>query len=235
MMNAAYRTRHIVRHEDAREQPARRSEGILKTRRINRLTAAALLVALIEVPSVFAEKRTHRRTDLENLARELEQRLGRNAVRIERTQKADGRKGTPVPAHPRGTSFVESIVDEMNRVRVRHGLDELRLHPELARASSMRVAHMHEHNYFDHVGPDGTQPFSWIARTGYRYTEAGENLAIGHASAADVVNGWMRSPGHRANILGRYSDVGIAVSDSTPVRGYRAPLVVAMYARPSLR
>jgi uncharacterized protein YkwD len=73
------------------------------------------------------------------------------------------------------------------------------------------------------------QPFVWATRQGYRYRLIGENLALGYRGTA-VVDGWMHSPAHRENILqSEFDEVGIAVADTSPRRGYRAPLVVALY------
>ncbi|HWW62290.1 MAG TPA: CAP domain-containing protein, partial [Thermoanaerobaculia bacterium] len=73
-------------------------------------------------------------------------------------------------------------------------------------------------------------PFTWVDRRGYDYRVIGENLAVGYRTSGTIVDGWMHSPGHRANILGSsFDEVGIAFADGSPVRGYRAPLVVVLY------
>ena len=118
----------------------------------------------------------------------------------------------------------------MNRERAAKGLRPLRLNGTLSAAAGDRVGDMLAKRYFDHVSPDGVQPFVWAKRRGYDYRTIGENLAVGYRGTA-VVNGWMNSPGHRANILGRaFDEVGIAISDRAPVRGYTGPVVVALYA-----
>ena len=85
-------------------------------------------------------------------------------------------------------------------------------------------------HYFNHVSPDGMQPFVWAERRGYDYSAIGENLAAGYRGATSVVSGWMHSPGHRANILGpNFDEVGVAIADGSPVRNYSGPTVVAIY------
>jgi uncharacterized protein YkwD len=65
---------------------------------------------------------------------------------------------------------------------------------------------------------------------GYRYRMAGENLAVGYRSSSAVVDGWMGSPGHRANILkSGFEEIGLAVANGSPTRGYGGPTVVALY------
>ncbi len=60
---------------------------------------------------------------------------------------------------------------------------------------------MQANNYFEHTAPDGTTGWYFIGLTGYDYLTAGENLAASNEDASAVVNGWMNSPGHRANLL----------------------------------
>ena len=65
---------------------------------------------------------------------------------------------------------------------------------------------------FSHTRPNGESCFSILSEKKYQvnYRSAGENIAAGYTDAADVMNGWMNSPGHRANILSdSYDQVGI--------------------------
>ncbi len=120
----------------------------------------------------------------------------------------------------------------MNAHRRRHGLGPLSLNGKLNLAASDRVRDMFEQGYFDHVSPDGTQPFVWARHRGYRYSTIGENLAEGQRSAREVVNGWMNSPGHRANILGSsFEDCGLAIAPGSPTGRTRGYTFVALYAR----
>jgi uncharacterized protein YkwD len=194
-----------------------------------RFTAFAAALAIVFPLSLTADSRTRGRTDLEKLAAELEARLGRGSVTVER--------GTRTPVDPTPTaasrsSYAESIVAAMNRERAARGLGPLTLETRLTLAAQDRVDDMLSKHYFDHVSPDGVNPFTWVRKRGYRYNLVGENLALGYRSSQSVVTGWMNSPGHRENILkSGFDEVGIAFSDSSPMRGYRAPLVVALYGR----
>ncbi|HKB79146.1 MAG TPA: CAP domain-containing protein [Thermoanaerobaculia bacterium] len=123
-----------------------------------------------------------------------------------------------------------ALVADMNRERAANGLNPLRIDDELAQAASDRIADMFTKHYFDHVSPDGIEPWTWADRCGYRYHEFGENLAVGYPSAASIVDGWMHSPHHRANILGKdYIDVGVAIAAGSPTKPFRGPTVVALY------
>lgn len=195
-----------------------------------RFTALAVVLAILSPLSIAAENRSRGRTDLERLAADLERVLGRGSATVERA-------GTPEPrSAPAATtsdhSYAEAIVAAMNRERRAHGLGPLRLETRLSLAAQDRIDDMMAKHYFDHVSPDGINPFTWVRKRGYRYSLIGENLALGYRSSQSVVTGWMSSPGHRENILkSGFDDVGIAFIESSPMRGYRAPLVVALYAR----
>ena len=134
----------------------------------------------------------------------------------------------PADVRPAST-FEKAVVDDMNRERAARGLEPLRINPRLSQAAGDRATDMFSKHYFQHVSPDGISPFSWAEKRGYAYHEIGENLALGYRSADEVVDGWMHSPGHRANVLGDYDEVGVAVVDGSPTPGYRGPTVVAIY------
>lgn len=140
---------------------------------------------------------------------------------------------TETRTRPRTSALdATSIVAAMNRERVAHGLRPLRLDAKLSLAAGDRARDMLAKHYFAHESPDGIDPFDWVDRRGYRYRAIGENLAVGYRSAQAVVGGWMRSEGHRHNILlPDFDEVGIAIADDSPQRPYSAPLVVALYGR----
>jgi uncharacterized protein YkwD len=76
------------------------------------------------------------------------------------------------------------------------------------------VAHsddMVSHNFFDHTGSDGSTPGDRETRAGYTWRGWGENIAAGQSSVAEVVDGWMKSEGHCANLMNAaYKDIGVA-------------------------
>src|SRR5262249_34213086 len=124
----------------------------------------------------------------------------------------------------------DAVIAAMNRERAAYGLRPLRLNTRLALAAGDRMSDLFTKHYFNHVAPDGTQPFVWAERRGYDYSVIRENLAAGYRDPTAVVDGWMHSPDHRANILGRdFDEVGVAVADGSPVRNYTGPTYVAIY------
>ncbi|MEU9238916.1 CAP domain-containing protein [Streptomyces sp. NPDC048385] len=93
------------------------------------------------------------------------------------------------------------VLDLTNRERTRAGLRPLAVDPQLAAAAQAYSTDMAARDFYSHTSPEGTQPWDRAAAAGSRRRTIGENIACGQRSAAEVVDGWMNSPGHRANIL----------------------------------
>ena len=88
---------------------------------------------------------------------------------------------------------------------------------------------MLEKQYWDHFGPNGETPWQFIRASSYAYVYAGENLAKGFRTSEGVVEAWMASPTHRANIMsGNYKDIGVAVVEGE-LLGKQTILVVQMF------
>lgn len=121
----------------------------------------------------------------------------------------------------------------LNRQRFQHGLRGLRLHRSLTNAATKYARLMVHQRFFAHVSPTGSTMAQRIKRTRYlRHTRAwslGENLAWGAGTSstpAQIVNAWMHSPGHRANILnGSYREIGIGIALGAPTGGSGATYV----------
>lgn len=130
-----------------------------------------------------------------------------------------------------GAINTAGILAAMNAERRQRGLSELRPDARLNAAAADRARDMFDKRYFNHIAPDGTQPSEWVTDRHYRYATIGENLAEGYRNARDVVEGWMRSSGHRANILGTsFADVGLAIVRGSPTGRTNGYTVVALYA-----
>jgi uncharacterized protein YkwD len=82
----------------------------------------------------------------------------------------------------------------------------------LADASQRHAEDMAHNNYFSHSGRDGSNPAQRVARAGYRYRATGENIAAGgQMQAEDAVAGWIKSPGHCANLMNpAFTEMGAA-------------------------
>ncbi len=121
------------------------------------------------------------------------------------------------------------IFNQTNQQRVANGLPPLRLEAKLNQSAALKAQNMFDENYWAHVSPSGIDPWHWFAQAGYNYRYAGENLAKDFDTSSGAIQGWMNSPGHRANILNpNYTDVGFAVQNGT-IQGGQTTLVVAHY------
>ena len=91
----------------------------------------------------------------------------------------------------------------------------LTLNTTLARAALGYAQDMARFGYMSHTGRDASTPAQRLTRSGYRWIEMGENLASGVMSADEVVNGWLHSPEHCANLMNRlYREMGVAFAFS---------------------
>jgi uncharacterized protein YkwD len=87
----------------------------------------------------------------------------------------------------------------------------LTLSATLNKAALAHAQDMAKHDHFEHRGTDGSSPADRAARAGYRWRHIAENIAAGAPTARDVVQGWLDSPGHCANIMGaQYREMGLA-------------------------
>jgi len=110
------------------------------------------------------------------------------------------------------------IITETNLQRNINGnLPALIENAKLDEAAAAKANDMFLHQYFEHVSPSGTDPGKLVQNYGYDYIVAGENLILGNfSSEKEVVQDWMNSPGHRANILNnRFTEIGVAIIKGT--------------------
>ncbi|MET9557626.1 CAP domain-containing protein [Streptomyces sp. NPDC006645] len=106
------------------------------------------------------------------------------------------------PLTPHGLAAVASdVVALTNAERTAAGLRPLAGDPRLTLAAQAHSDDMVARGFYSHTSPDGRQPWDRAAAAGCAHRGIGENIACGQRSAAEVVRGWMDSPGHRANIL----------------------------------
>jgi uncharacterized protein YkwD len=118
---------------------------------------------------------------------------------------------SPRSANPSDTPDVsESLVQAHNARRAKAGLPPLFPNALLEASATGHARDMADRGRMAHRGSDGSSPFDRMDRQGYRYRAAAENVAYGFDDVDSVMAGWMRSPGHRRNILGQYSEIGVA-------------------------
>ena len=105
----------------------------------------------------------------------------------------------------------EKIVAWTNEYRLDNNLPALTRNKLLDEAATTKVNDMFAKQYFEHVSPIGTTPSDLVLSVGYTYRYTGENLAMGNfPDEKALVDAWMASPGHRANILNKnYTEIGV--------------------------
>lgn len=109
---------------------------------------------------------------------------------------------------PTEDAVVAEVIRLVNEERAKQGLSALKTTDAINQAAQVRADELLE--LFDHTRPDGRSCFTALGEAGVRYYTAGENIAMGYPTPEAVVNGWMNSPGHRANILnGSFTTIGV--------------------------
>ena len=107
-------------------------------------------------------------------------------------------------------AYETEVIRLVNEIRRDNGLSALKENWELSRVARYKAQDMHDNRYFSHTSPVYGTPFQMMRAFGLNYRTAGENIAMGYPTPQAVVNGWMDSSGHRANILNAgYSQIGV--------------------------
>jgi uncharacterized protein YkwD len=126
-----------------------------------------------------------------------------------------------------------------NAARVKAGCAPLQRDARLTAAAAVLARAMAEQNFFGHTGKDGSSLRARVNAQGYRYRAAAENIAAGRRTAAEAMQNWLRSAGHRKNLLNcRYSQTGVAMvyqADDAPLPGQTYPMKyywVQVFAQP---
>lgn len=108
--------------------------------------------------------------------------------------------------------LAQQVLTLVNQERSTQSLAPMTWHTGCAQVAFEHSWDMDARDFFSHTNPDGKSPFDRMQAAGISYSGAAENIAAGYGSAAAVMNGWMNSPGHRANILSpTLTEIGIGV------------------------
>ncbi len=115
----------------------------------------------------------------------------------------------PPPPPPVETGpAVAELLDLHNKTRAVYGLPPLVIDLKLQAAAESHAVWMVRNNSLSHTGIGGSTVGTRVNKAGYVWMGVGENIAAGQPTPADVVRAWMKSPGHKENILGNYKNVG---------------------------
>lgn len=131
--------------------------------------------------------------------------------------------------------YTQSLFDDTNLEREKAGLSPVLLNEKLSLAAYKKAQDMFVNNYWAHISPKGVTPWDFIVAQGYQYTVAGENLAKNFTTSKNVVDAWMTSPTHKANIIkSSYREVGFAVVNGI-LNGEETTLVVQLFGASSVQ
>ena len=108
------------------------------------------------------------------------------------------------------SSYESEVINLVNAERAKYGLSALKENWELSRVARYKSQDMKDNRYFSHTSPTYGSPFTMMKNFGISYKSAAENIAMGQRTPKEVVNAWMNSSGHRANILNKsYTEIGV--------------------------
>ncbi|GFN31186.1 CAP domain-containing protein [Paenibacillus xylaniclasticus] len=129
--------------------------------------------------------------------------------------------GTPKPSTSTSTpstgtstsvsAYAQQVVNLVNQERAKAGLSALTSDSLLTKVAADKAKDMYTNNYFSHTSPTYGSPFDMMRSYGVKYSYAGENIAKGQRTPQEVMNAWMNSAGHKANILSKnFTKIGVA-------------------------
>ena len=109
-------------------------------------------------------------------------------------------------------AWEQEVFDLVNQIREENGLEPFVYNETLAETARAHSQDMIDRNFFDHTNPDGKSPFDRMRDNGLSFSMAAENIAAGQRTPEEVVESWMNSEGHRANILGDCKELGVGLA-----------------------
>ena len=109
-------------------------------------------------------------------------------------------------------AYEQEVFDLVNQIREENGLEPFVYNETLAGTARAHSQDMIDRNFFSHTNPDGEDPFDRMRDNGLSFSMAAENIAAGQRTPEEVVESWMNSEGHRANILGGCEELGVGLA-----------------------
>ncbi|ROR30826.1 uncharacterized protein YkwD [Mobilisporobacter senegalensis] len=135
----------------------------------------------------------------------------KNTAKKSTTKPSTTKPSTSTPSTTNGdynANYANEVLTLVNQERSKAGLSPLKMNTAASNAAKVRAKEIV--SKFDHTRPNGQSPFTALDAAGVSYRTAGENIAYGQQTPSAVMNGWMNSSGHRANILkSSFKEIGI--------------------------
>ena len=139
----------------------------------------------------------------------LQEQLGQSGG-----QQSSGNQQSEMTQEDQIAQWEQEVFDLVNEIRVANGLEEFVYNETLAQTARAHSEDMVERGFFAHKNPDGQSSSDRMTAAGINWTQTAENIAAGYKSPEAVVEGWMNSPGHKANILGPCKEMGVGLAIS---------------------
>jgi uncharacterized YkwD family protein len=142
-------------------------------------------------------------------------------VQSQPTKPAQSKPSQPASSQKPSTSstmsaFELKVIDLTNAERAKQGLKPLKADDALGKVARIKAQDMTDEHYFDHTSPKYGSPFDMMKQFGISFSSAAENIAQGQKSPEEVVNAWMNSAGHRANIMNpSLTNIGVGYDSRT--------------------
>ena len=155
----------------------------------------------------YREKTTKQTTTKQTTAKQ-------NTTQKQTTTKQSTTQKQTTTAQNTGTytlnAYEKEVIRLINEIHVKYGLNTLSTNTKLSQVARLKSQDMQTKGYFSHTSPTYGSPFEMMKKFGVTYRYAGENIAYGQRTPQQVVDAWMNSSGHRANILNaNFTQIGM--------------------------
>ena len=117
--------------------------------------------------------------------------------------------GTPSGTGTGVEAFEVEVARLVNEFRAQNGKTPLDVDAALTQAAEEHSEDMAFKDFFSHTGSDGSKVGARVSEEGYKWRSVGENIAAGQSTPQKVFDAWKASPGHKANMLGSWEDMGV--------------------------
>jgi uncharacterized protein YkwD len=140
-----------------------------------------------------------------------------NSPQQERPSDSEPERAPPAPDLD---ALSDEVIEAHNQIRAEAKLPALTVSGKLRAAAQRHARDMAKRSKMTHEGSDGSRPLDRIKRAGYHYRRAAENVAAGRFSVDRLMKVWMDSPAHKRNILGSFSQIGVACATDEDGKRY---------------
>lgn len=182
--------------------------------RLNKILSIVILVVSLAL-LVFGFWMAYLNKD--KITQKFQEVFNKNFTEIVKNATVSSNPGTlfgPKGSTRAATLDPVKVISITNDYRRQNGLTDLTLNSLLTTAANTKSKDMIDNQYFEHISPSGVTPSQLVTVSGYQFRSTGENLAMGDfTNEKELVDAWMASPGHRANILNKdYTEIGVDAS-----------------------